>query len=172
MANTNTTTVRVTKAQKYNAIIALLEGKEPIVIPGTDEKAGVTLDANYLCDFCHNELALLGKKNSGDKKPTATQEANARYRELIMEYLAVQDAPKTCGEIGDNIPELSDFRSQKIAALLKKLVDNGQVNKTVGKKGQSLFAIAWENPRAGYPLPAHTEKGWLLSQKTRNSLPA
>lgn len=123
---------RVTKAMQYEDIIALLTGGE--VKNGTDTDKAVA--------FIRHEMELLMKKNSGgDKKLTATQEANAKYRELIVEFLAIQDAPRTCTEIAKGVPELSDFNNQKVASLLKRLVEDGQATKTAGKKGQSLFAL-------------------------------
>lgn len=92
---TNTTnTVRVTKAQKYNAAIALLEGKAPVVIPGKDDKLGVTMDAQYLCDFFKSEIALLAKKNTttGEKKLTKTQLANENFKKAILAHLAANPA--------------------------------------------------------------------------------
>lgn len=143
MATTNTTTntniVRVTKAQKYNAIIALLEGKDPVVIPATETKQGVTLDAKFLCDFCRNELNLLEKKNSGDKKPTATQEANAGLREKIMEYLLTlaPEESKTSTEIALAVPGI--ITPQKAVPLMKRLVEDGRVKKEL-VKGKPRFS--------------------------------
>lgn len=127
------TVKRVTKAMRYEDIIALLTGGE--VKNGTDTDKAV--------EFINNELALLTKKNSSEsKKPTAVQEANAQYRDLIMKFLAIQDAPRTCTEIAKGVPELSDFNNQKVAALLKRLCDEQKVVKTTGKGGKSLFAVA------------------------------
>lgn len=125
------TVKRITKAQKYEDIIALLSGNPAKFI-----------DADGAVEFCKSEIALLAKKNSSDnKKPTATQEANAKYKALIMEFLAVQDAGKTCTEIAKGVPELGDFNNQKVAALMRQLVEAGQAHKAT-VKGKSVFTVA------------------------------
>lgn len=134
-------TVRVTKSQKYEGIIALLEGKNPVVIEGKDDKEGVTMDAAYLCDFCKSEMELLTRKNSSDKKPTATQAANEGHKALILAFLSTQTEGKTCTEVQKGVPEFSDFNNQKVAALMRQLADAGKVVKSV-VKGKSLFSLA------------------------------
>ena len=126
------TVKRITKAMRYDDIIALLTGEEV--------KNGTTTDDAV--EFIKYEMSLLAKKNNTEsKKLTAVQEANIQYRELIMQYLSVQSEPKTCTEIGKNIPEMINFNNQKIAALLKSLVDTGMVVKIEGKGGKKLFSL-------------------------------
>lgn len=133
MTTSNTKTVRITKAMRFADLAALIKG----------EKAPNGSTVDDALDFIAREVALLAKKNSSDgKKLTVTQEANAKYRTLIVDFLATQSEPRTCTEIAKNIVELSDFNNQKVASLLKRLTDDGQVVKTSGKKGQSLFAMA------------------------------
>ena len=125
------TAKRITKTQKYEDIIALLSGNPARFI-----------DADGAVEFCKNEIALLAKKNSSDnKKLTATQEANVKYKALILEFLTAQDSGKTCTEIAKGIPELSDFNNQKVAALMRQLYEEAKVCKAT-VKGKSLFTIA------------------------------
>lgn len=157
----NTNTIRVTKAQKYRAAIALLEGKDPVVIPGKDDKAGVTMDAEYLCKFFTDELALLAKKNtttSGNKKLTKAQEKNEVYKNVILAYLSANPALLvTATDIMENVlrpaypSEL--WSNQKAAALLNamcdkydkdsgELVSEGKLNRVEGKgKAKTTFQI-------------------------------
>ena len=125
------TVKRITKTQKYEDIIALLSGNPAQFI-----------DADGAVEFCKSEIALLAKKNASDsRKPTATQEANAKYKALILEFLAVQESGKTCTEIAKGVPELGDFNNQKVAALMRQLVDAHKANKAT-VKGKSVFTIA------------------------------
>lgn len=137
---TNTAnTVRVTKAQKYQAAIALLEGKPVVTIRGKDDKAGVVLDAEYLCDFFRNEMALLAKKNSGDsKKPTKAQQENEVYKAKILEFLYAQEKGVTATEV---MTACNLSSNQKAASLLNSLKDSGEVVKVI-EKGKSFFSIA------------------------------
>lgn len=122
------TAKRITKAQKFEDVICLLSG-EPTQF----------IDADGAIEFIRFEMALLAKKNATDRKPTATQEANVKYRNLIVEFLSMQDSGKTCTEIAKGIDELSEFNNQKIAALMRQLVESGKVSKAT-VKGKSIFS--------------------------------
>ena len=125
------TVKRITKAQKYEDVIAMLTGNPAQYI-----------DTDGAVEFLKGEIALLARKNSSDnKKPTATQEANAKYKALILEFLAIQDSGKTCTEIAKGVPALGDFNNQKVAALMRQLVEAGKANKAT-VKGKSVFTVA------------------------------
>lgn len=129
MENTNK---RITKTMRFADIKSLLSGE--------DAKNGTTIEDALA--FIDNEVALLAKKNSSEsRKQTDTQKANEKYRALITEYLSMQDAGKTCTEISRGVEELSDFNNQKIAALMRQLVEAGAVSKST-VKGKSVFALA------------------------------
>ncbi len=121
---------RITKAQKFEDVIRLLSGEPTQFINAEDAVA-----------FIRSEMALLAKKNASDRKPTATQEANVKYRNLIIEFLSMQDSGKTCTEIAKGVDELSEFNNQKIAALMRQLVEAGKVTKAT-VKGKSIFSVA------------------------------
>ena len=126
MANT-----KITKTQRFEDLSALLHG-EPV-------KYGTTIeDADA---FIAHEVELLSKKNGAERKETDTQKANAKYRDLIAEYLAVQTEGRTCTEIAKGVPELSDFNNQKVAALMRQMFEAGTVHKAT-VKGKSLFSLA------------------------------
>lgn len=124
------TVKRITKAQKFEDVIALLSG-EPTQFINTEDAVA----------FIRNEMALLAKKNTSDRKPTVTQEANVKYKNLICEFLSMQDSGKTCTEIAKGVDELSEFNNQKIAALMRQLVEAGKVSKAT-VKGKSIFSMA------------------------------
>ena len=126
------TAKRITKSQRFEDILALIHGESV--------KYGTTIaDAE---SFIAHEVDLLSRKNASDtRKMTDTQKANEKYRALILEYLACTDSGKTCTEIAKNVDELSDFNNQKVAALMRQLVESGQVTKST-VKGKSLFALA------------------------------
>lgn len=128
--------VRITKAQRFEDIKALLTGDE--VKFGTDIETAITV--------IDHELELLAKKNSsgGDKKLTQTQQENEALKEQIMEFLAglPEDTDGvTCTEILKSVPALADFSNQKVAALVRQLKMVGRVVATE-KKGKSLFRMA------------------------------
>lgn len=123
MNENTTTTKRVTKAQRFEDIKAILNG-DAVVYGTTVEDAISVID---------HELELLAKKNSSDsKKSTELQEKNAVLCDLIVEHLAglPEDSEgMTCGELNKAIPELYDFNNQKIAYLVRMLSEAGRVTK-------------------------------------------
>lgn len=128
--------VRITKAQRFEDIKALLNG-DPVTYGTTPEIAVAVID---------HELELLAKKNSGsgDKKLTQTQQENEALKEQIMEFLAglPEDTDGvTCTEILKSVPALADFSNQKVAALVRQLKMADRVVATE-KKGKSLFRMA------------------------------
>ena len=131
MNTTTTTTKRVTKAQRFADIKALLSG-EAVTYGTTIEDAKA---------FCDSEMNLLAKKNSGEKKPTKTQQENEGYKELIVQFLTAQSEGVTCTTIQKGVPEFADFQNQKISHLVKQLVEAGRaVKETV--KGKTLIKLA------------------------------
>ena len=128
--------VRITKAQRFEDIKALLTGES--VTYGTTVDIAVTV--------IDHELELLAKKNSstGDKKLTPTQQENEALKEQIVEYLSTLPGDAdgvTCTEILKSVPALTDFSNQKVAALVRQLKMAGRVVATE-KKGKSLFRMA------------------------------
>jgi hypothetical protein len=92
-----------------------------------------------LVAFIDHEIELLVKK-SAKSGMTETQKANAEIMEKIVNALAVMDKPVTVTELQKGFAELDALSNQKMSALLKKLVDEGRVVKTIDKK-KSLFSL-------------------------------
>ena len=65
------------------------------------------------------------KKNSAEKKPTATQIANEGTKNLILEVIG--NSSLTITEMQKMNGELAELSNQKISALLKQMVENGSV---------------------------------------------
>jgi homoserine dehydrogenase len=69
--------------------------------------------------------AQFEKKNSAEKKPTATQIANEGIKSVILETLG--EKSMTVSEMQKANSELAEFQNQKISALLKQLMESGSV---------------------------------------------
>jgi predicted transcriptional regulator len=114
---------KMTKRDYYNEIIAIATEKER-----TD-----------LVDFAKHEIELLDKKKgSADSKKTEEQRA---VMNIILDTLKVSNEPMTVSMLMKANADLGALSNQKVSAMLKKLVDNGEVVKTVEKK-VSYFSIA------------------------------
>ena len=69
--------------------------------------------------------AQFEKKNSAEKKPTATQIANEGIKSVILEVLG--NSSLTITEMQKINGELAELSNQKISALLKQMVESGSV---------------------------------------------
>ena len=80
-----------------------------------------------------NELALLAKKNSAEKKPTAQQTANEGIKTAILDGMEGGKA-YTITEIIKSVPECADLTNQRVSALMRQMVDSGAVVRTEDKR--------------------------------------
>ena len=89
--------------------------------------------------YLENELALLDKK-AQNKKATKTQEQNVGIKTTILEVLGTIGSG-TVTDIQNGNEELSALSNQKVSALVRQLVESGEVVKTIDKK-KSIFSLA------------------------------
>ena len=120
---TNTTSTKLTKAQKFAIIADLPEVKSNPM----------------LSDFIAHEVELLGKKNSAEKKPTAQQVANAGIVTAIIEGME-PNRLYTVTEVITSIPACADLTNQRVSALLRQLVEAGKVKRTEDKR-KAYFSL-------------------------------
>ena len=90
--------------------------------------------------FVEHELELLAKKNSADKKPTAQQMANDGIKTAIAEGMA-PNRLYTVTELIKEIPECAELTNQRVSALLRQMIADGVIVKTVDKR-KSYFQLA------------------------------
>ena len=91
-------------------------------------------------EFIDHELALLAKKNSAEKKPTAQQTANEAIKAAILEGMA-EGAKYTITDLIKNVPECADLTNQRVSALVRQLVDEGKVVRSEDKR-KAYFSLA------------------------------
>lgn len=89
-------------------------------------------------EFIDKEIALLDKRSSGKKKPTATQVANEVLKEAILSNMQ-NGTMYTVTSIIKSVPECNGLSQQKVTAMFRQLVDSGKVNKTT-EKGKTYFS--------------------------------
>lgn len=93
-----------------------------------------------LVDKIDNELNLLAKKNSAEKKPTAQQVANDGIKTAIVEGMELNRL-YTVTEIIKSIPACAELTNQRVSALLRGLVETGAVVRTEDKR-KAYFSLA------------------------------
>ena len=98
----------------------------------------VKANSTYVA-YLENELALLDKK-AQNKKATKTQEQNNGIKATILKVLATIGSG-TVTDIQNGNEELSTLSNQKVSALVRQLVESGEVVKTTDKK-KSIFSLA------------------------------
>lgn len=92
-----------------------------------------------LVAFCNDRIDKLSRKSSS-KKPTKAQVENEGIKATILEVLG-EIAPATATMIATD-PRVN-VSNQKVSALLRQLIESGEVIKTTDK-GKSLFSLAVE----------------------------
>ena len=103
-----------------------------------DVKIG-NLPADDVLAFIDHEVDLLNNRKNGDRKPTAQQTANESIKSAIAEGMT-PNRLYTVTEIQKEISACADLSNQKVAALLRGLIDDGKVVKSVDKR-KSYFAL-------------------------------
>lgn len=88
--------------------------------------------------FITHEIELLDKKSSG-RKATKNQEQNVEVKNEILSVLT--NKGMTVTEIQKESEILGELSNQKVSALLRQLVETGEVVKEIDKK-KSYFSLA------------------------------
>lgn len=88
--------------------------------------------------FCEDRIDKLSRKSTS-KKPTKTQVENDVIKATILDVLTELDAPTTATAIATD-PRVN-VSNQKVSALLRQLIESGEVVKTTDK-GRSYFSLA------------------------------
>lgn len=127
--DTMTTTKKLTKKDKFNALATMLNSIDPtnVVADG--------LTASDLAEFIAHEIDLLNNRNNGDRKPTAKQTENEVIKQEILDGMT-ENRLYTITEMMKEIPACGELTNQKISALLKQMVEaeNPAVKKIVDKR--------------------------------------
>ena len=119
-----TTNKKITKRDRFNALLSLSE---------------VQANADLVA-FIEHEIELLDKKNSGEKKPTAQQTANEVIKQGIIKGMQ-KGRMYTVTELIKEIDECADLTNQKVSSLLRQLISENKVVKSIDKR-KSYFQIA------------------------------
>lgn len=114
---------KMTKRDYFNSLLSLSEVK-------ADEA---------LVAFINHELELLSKKNSSEKKPTATQIANDSLKVAITNYLS-EGGKHTISEMLAEVPALEGMQNQKVSALVRQMIADGVVQR-IEEKRKAYFAL-------------------------------
>ena len=87
-----------------------------------------------------NELALLDKKSTAEKKPTAVQVANEGIKAEIAEGMTANTL-YTVTDIQKGIPACAELSNQRVSALLRQMVEAGVIVRAEDKR-KAYFSLA------------------------------
>ena len=113
--------VKMTRVEMFNAIKAIPQ----------------VADNQEMVDFIDKQIAQLAKRKSAESK---TQKENKALMEVVVDAMTVLDKPATATQIMKSDAYLSELSLPKVSALLKKLIEEGRVERTIEKK-IALFSL-------------------------------
>ena len=99
----------------------------------------VEIGKEEFVEVLNHEIELLAKKSTSERKPTATQIANANLGEAILEAKADGQA-YTITEMIKTFECCADLSTQKVSPVVNKLVEEGKLAK-YSEKRRTLFVI-------------------------------
>ena len=113
--------VKMTRVEMFNAIKAIPQ----------------VADNQEMVDFIDKQIAQLAKRKSAESK---TQKENKALMEIVVDAMVVLNKPATATQIMKSDAYLSELSLPKVSALLKKLIEDGRVVRTIEKK-IALFSL-------------------------------
>jgi hypothetical protein len=118
-------TTKITKTQKLNAIIAILDNADinSIVIPVGEDEVEVTKED--LVEYCEKEIEALAKKAAKAKETAAKKKAEDPLLHIVK--AALTSEPQTIADIATKVVEVNaDATTAKVTARLTKLINAGE----------------------------------------------
>lgn len=77
--------------------------------------------------------ASIEKKNSAERKPTATQKENENHKAEILEGMEEGKA-YTITELMKAVPSIAELTNQRVSAVVRQMVTDGQLLRTEDKR--------------------------------------
>lgn len=160
MTNTN----KMTKKDWFKLLAGIVE-KTEITKDFDKDKKVETLE------FIKHELELLNKKSSKPgKKKTAHIKENEELMELIEIALELFGKPVTVTTMIKENSEMNKLSSQKLSALLKKMIEAGKVVRTVEKR-VPYFSLPKEEEEEETEEPIEIEEKEEITEEETEAEP-
>jgi hypothetical protein len=142
----------LTKERKHDKISSSKQRKEECTMTKREMFVAISKVAEVSANeemmaFINHEIELIdNRKGKGSKTPTKTQKENEGIKAIILETLNTSEVAMTVTELVCT-ESLNGYSNQKISALLRQLVESGQVSKEMVKK-KAYFSIPKEEEEA------------------------
>lgn len=72
--------------------------------------------------------ASIAKKNSAERKPTATQTANERFKAAILDAME-SGKGYTITDLMKSVDAIADLSNQRVSAIVRQLVESGAITR-------------------------------------------
>lgn len=131
----NTTSVRLTKRDFYTAALNALTDDAIFTIPKGEGVVGIS--GGQMAEFYKHEIELLDRKNTVDKKPTKTQQANESIKTTVLESME-NNRLYSISEMLKEFPVCKDMSNQKLSSLVRQMVADKQVER-IEEKRKAFF---------------------------------
>lgn len=131
----NTSSVRLTKRDFYTAALNALTDDAVFTIPKGE--GVVEISGGQMAEFYKHELELLDRKNTVDKKPTKTQQANESIKTTVLESME-DNRLYSISEMLKAFPVCADMSNQKLSSLVRQMVADKQVER-IEEKRKAFF---------------------------------
>lgn len=131
----NTSSVRLTKRDFYTAALNALTDDAVFTIPKGE--GVVEISGGQMAEFYKHEIELLDRKNTVDKKPTKTQQANESIKTTVLESME-NNRLYSISEMLKAFPVCADMSNQKLSSLVRQMVADKQVER-IEEKRKAFF---------------------------------
>ena len=104
-------------------------------------KIPAVAENDALVEFINHEIDLLNRKNSGEKKPTATQVANEGLKKDILANME-QNRLYSISEMIKEFECCSELSTPKVSAVIRLLITDGKVERIEEKRKAYFRKVA------------------------------
>lgn len=100
------------------------------------------IDAEEMIEVLTKLRASIQKRSASKSKAQIEKEQQAEaIAETIVQVLASAETPITMAELKEADESLASYTTQRLSAIISKLVDRGQVVKTIEKR-KAMYSLA------------------------------
>lgn len=100
------------------------------------------IDAEEMIEVLTKLRAQVQKRSTSKSKAQIEKEQQAEtIAETIVQVLASAETPITMAELKEADESLASYTTQRLSAIISKLVDRGQVVKTIEKR-KAMYSLA------------------------------
>lgn len=103
---------------------------------------GAEMPADVFEKMTNMQKSLVKKSATRSKADKAKAELNEKIADMLVDALAEAEKPMTVTELQKSTDDLSEYTNQKLTAVLKMMISDGRVEKSVAEKPKrTVFSL-------------------------------